>query len=408
MLSISGRRCTTGQGIYAFKCRRAEQLFNTLQQVIQVRNLNPDSSVLETLAMESTRPPGTLPRPPPTSHPDYLEPAPAPSHSSRFSGTIRLGSISSGPLSPEVHSPGSPSSTNILEVMPLAPLPAGGAQVTNLYQFQDFPQQREHNNNKKPKVELSGHSYSNTRDINSDLATLRHSLQQRQLDQGDDDDSVDMEELCPASALCETVPLSPSHSTASEHYATLAVEREPDDRLYMNLAPGENNALSAIREEAGAIHRNSYPNPQTPASAAPSTRNTNFSFMDRMELEEEKHNYANLGPTEVKYDARLLNRQRSKLSRGPSLEVPPVPEEHNPKVKYAILDLHSSKTDSEGEIAQSLPPSSPKKPTIGYTTIDFNKTVALKSVALGTEVDTEGSRKTRHNSTALPPNSSGT
>lgn len=32
----SGRRCSTGPGIYAFKCRRAEQLFNLVQTNIQV------------------------------------------------------------------------------------------------------------------------------------------------------------------------------------------------------------------------------------------------------------------------------------------------------------------------------------------------------------------------------------
>lgn len=41
----SGRRCPTGAGIYAFRCRKAEQLFNLLQQNIQLRNLNDDANV---------------------------------------------------------------------------------------------------------------------------------------------------------------------------------------------------------------------------------------------------------------------------------------------------------------------------------------------------------------------------
>lgn len=41
----SGRRCPTGAGIYAFRCRKAEQLFNLLQQNIQLRNLNEDANV---------------------------------------------------------------------------------------------------------------------------------------------------------------------------------------------------------------------------------------------------------------------------------------------------------------------------------------------------------------------------
>lgn len=38
----SGRRCPTGPGIYAFRCQRAEQLFNLLQQHIQIRNLSDE------------------------------------------------------------------------------------------------------------------------------------------------------------------------------------------------------------------------------------------------------------------------------------------------------------------------------------------------------------------------------
>lgn len=34
-----GRRCPTGPGIYAFKCSRAEQLFNLLQTQVQVSSL---------------------------------------------------------------------------------------------------------------------------------------------------------------------------------------------------------------------------------------------------------------------------------------------------------------------------------------------------------------------------------
>lgn len=45
----AGRRCTTGPGIYAFRCRRAEHLFNMLQSYIQLRNLSDD---LATVANE--------------------------------------------------------------------------------------------------------------------------------------------------------------------------------------------------------------------------------------------------------------------------------------------------------------------------------------------------------------------
>ncbi|NXO04308.1 FRS3 factor, partial [Rhinopomastus cyanomelas] len=36
----SGRRCQTGQGIFAFKCSRAEEIFNLLQDVMQCNSIN--------------------------------------------------------------------------------------------------------------------------------------------------------------------------------------------------------------------------------------------------------------------------------------------------------------------------------------------------------------------------------
>ena len=50
-----------------------------------------------------------------------------------------------------------------------------------------------------------------------------------------------------------------------------------------------------------------------------------------------------------------------------------------------------------------LSPESPHKASQGYATIDFNKTVALSnSTTPSSELDSEGSRKTRHNSTVVP------
>ncbi|XP_048409060.1 fibroblast growth factor receptor substrate 2-like isoform X1 [Stegostoma tigrinum] len=36
----SGRRCQTGQGIFAFKCARAEEIFNLLQEIMQCNSIN--------------------------------------------------------------------------------------------------------------------------------------------------------------------------------------------------------------------------------------------------------------------------------------------------------------------------------------------------------------------------------
>lgn len=39
-----GRRCATGEGIYAFRCRRAEILFQTLQNYIQMTSIGDDGT----------------------------------------------------------------------------------------------------------------------------------------------------------------------------------------------------------------------------------------------------------------------------------------------------------------------------------------------------------------------------
>lgn len=201
----AGRRCTTGEGIYAFRCRRAESLFQTLQSYIQQSfiddgnvsvNATSDSSaplaangpsaistsISSNYILPNSRSANQVLRTSPsvcsdgtnrsldalaaptTNSPDgnYLEPlltsrsttlpqfnaVGSTSHRDSLSGTA------SGPLSPggnvDPHSPGSPNSiNNILEVTSLNPLPSGnykiiGAGVSNIYQ--EFPL-RESNSN---------------------------------------------------------------------------------------------------------------------------------------------------------------------------------------------------------------------------------------------------------------------
>ncbi|XP_058443111.1 uncharacterized protein LOC131425322 [Malaya genurostris] len=198
----AGRRCTTGEGIYAFKCRRAETLFYTVQSYINGRiysdeNTNPNdpypipvASSGPSVAARSVSQNNTATRnsqqnatgtgiyiinrtgiatsqslsPNGTIHSNsnqsrstdtlpieanYLEPTPnrptgqPQTVTTRFQQGLRLSSVSSGPVSPDVTSPGSPNSvTNILEVTTLNPLPtnntSGGTHgVSNLYQ--EFP-----------------------------------------------------------------------------------------------------------------------------------------------------------------------------------------------------------------------------------------------------------------------------
>lgn len=180
----SGRRCETGEGIFSFKCRRADVLFNTLQSYINGRAYNntddsnlhdfavPNASNRNIAQLNSLNMGGTLhtsiqgssyvvnARPNSSLSPagtnsiqsrstdtltaDYLEPNPSrilTSHAARLSANMRLSSFGSGgPLSPS--SPGSPNSyTNILEITNLNPIPQ---PLTHGNIYQEYPSSSMH------------------------------------------------------------------------------------------------------------------------------------------------------------------------------------------------------------------------------------------------------------------------
>ncbi|QQP38376.1 Putative LOC100877025 [Caligus rogercresseyi] len=67
----SGRRCKTGAGIYAFRCNRAEQLFNLLQSRVRNYHMTLNSNIVlrgrqdRPSSDSSARPEGAIPAPQP-------------------------------------------------------------------------------------------------------------------------------------------------------------------------------------------------------------------------------------------------------------------------------------------------------------------------------------------------------
>uniref|UniRef100_A0A1B6ETL1 IRS-type PTB domain-containing protein n=2 Tax=Proconiini TaxID=565685 RepID=A0A1B6ETL1_9HEMI len=156
-----------------------------------------------------------------------------------------------------------------------------------------------------------------------------------------------------------------------------AVDGDPSglsSPVYMNVIPGQEVVVPALPTEPP-------PRPQS-----------------KLDLDlEERHCYANLEPGE-------LESLRG-MERYPPSTPPPQ------QINYILLDLDqtsssSSLTGAPNQptspvtltSASSLTPESPNKPSEGYATIDFNRTVALCAVSCPL-VEEEGSRKTRHNST---------
>lgn len=189
-----------------------------------------------------------------------------------------------------------------------------------------------------------------------------------------------------------TSPTSPYQAYDSEtNYARLdALLKSEQLHLYMNVEP-EN---SRDKEELDL----------------PATTQSNIDY--------EGHCYANLGLGPGELDIPL--KPRAVLVSHPtpapisSMETPPA-EHRAPirQVNYIVLDLdrgtdtvpslQTTPLSPVGSICSAAPVESPRATTqtsLGYATIDFDKTAALShSVNPKLDLDTEGSRKTRHNST---------
>ncbi|GJQ75550.1 hypothetical protein Trydic_g17635 [Trypoxylus dichotomus] len=176
-----GRRCPTGHGIYAFHCLKAEQLFNVVQQNIQLRNLADDNLQISDfpVPLTSTGPPVHRR----TSQADsYLNPGNT--QPVRAYPTLsRPGSVTSnGPISPPAMSPLSLTESNF-----------------------------EQNNNKRDSS-VTEQSYTNT--------------------------SMAMEEhICLPSYINITMVNSPSN----ENYVNV---QEQNNHLYMNINCNGTNAES--------------------------------------------------------------------------------------------------------------------------------------------------------------------
>ncbi|XP_066592270.1 fibroblast growth factor receptor substrate 2 [Prorops nasuta] len=393
----SGRRCSTGPGIYAFKCRRAAHLFNLVQTNIQhVCNNSTDDTISRELPVVA-HPASTVPRMTIPFEPNYLDPTPVRGNnrvnhrfaSNQPNGIGRLGSIgsNSGPMSPQ-GTMGSPSPPPILPLQPppntsqpyLSPVYANDdilSAVTNV--------EVEHNNNKSLRRALQRSCTISSSTSNSGFIGIE------QIPMHKSQEIVNHDKPCalPTASYInvdinsDISPLSPSHSI-SDVPSSKEDTNEVDglSHAYMNISPGQENGDSSILRIR--------PPPLPPIQT---------------DMEDgAKHCYANLEGNEIEN----LRKRFSAVSIHEKSPLPPSTPTGGSitrEVNYAILDL-DTKDIITGSLVDSTentlpsPPESPNKLQKGYATIDFNKTAALShSVNPNVVNDNEGSRKTRHNST---------
>lgn len=319
-----GRRCPTGPGIYAFKCRKAEQLFNLLQQ-----NLTEEShlGIGVTSIGNGTEFHGPAVISGPSVH--RRTPSQPEGYSSNNSSTVRT--------HPTLSRPGSIVSNGQLSPTSTSPPP-----ITESF---------EHNNNKRGSL-VPEHSYTNT----SSLIEIENT---------------------PSYMNLNSVT---SPKITSENYVNLP---EANCHLYMNVSTFDASLLSS-------------PTTKDTQTEIPPTLNLEH------DLEEFKHNYANIDSSKLEKFRPALNINFDKISLPPS--VPQTPTYISVReMNYVELDLITGGKTNPNPQPQ---PESPNKVKKSYVTIDFDKTNAL-SQSINPRADVEeGIRKTRHNSTICEVSSS--
>ncbi|KAJ1518824.1 hypothetical protein ONE63_011557 [Megalurothrips usitatus] len=361
----SGRRAPTGEGIYAFRCQRASQLFNHLQAQFQY----------------STEPSG------------YLEPNQPRSvviRQRQWNSNGRMDSIhSSGPVSPPPISPPPPATS--------APLtPANGADLPPIplvpEEAEDSGVCDDSNNNEHP--------YLNYEII--EVVQLSSSKEEPT--------EIAPPPLPPAPAymnveISQNGDLPTSHSSDALVYGAGCNGEDQDsngevlrDHLYMNVVPGYENAPAAeervppegvaiIAKPVSGVPLPFVPKASQSLTSGPLMRGKALAkLLIGQDSEEDAHPcYTNLSPSERE-----------------GLESASTPPQNLATVNYAVLDLNQPPSSPASSLTPTgINPESPQEASSrGYVTIDFNKTEALSHSVNPNlmDVDHEGCRKTRHNS----------
>ncbi|XP_011163009.2 fibroblast growth factor receptor substrate 3 [Solenopsis invicta] len=385
----SGRRCSTGPGIYAFKCRRAEELFNLVQTKIQIRNNSGDDTLSRDLPIPS-HPATLMTNVAVQMEPNYLDPISSRSNnrtSSRLPHSQQNGirRLSSGPISPQ-GTLGSPSPPLMLPPPPPISQPHPSSLYVNEEVLSSLPIEMERNNNKSlgRTVQRSpqnafisvNKAISISGPVETELIPIQGSIEVTC------DATSPLTTMAPYMNidLCsESSPISPTHSTSeTNQLKEESNDVEGSEHAYMNISPGQDHA------ENIAIRVRPPPLPVLQSDVEEGSR----------------HCYANLEASEIESLRKRFSgtsvAEKSPLA--PSTPTGCLIRE----VNYAVLDLDKKDTDASDNAINTAPspPESPNKPQKGYATIDFNKTAALShSVNPNLVNDNEGCRKTRHNST---------
>lgn len=386
-------RCQTGEGVYAFKCRRAEQLFNVLQDCVQNAGHTPGDG-----------PEGTGPailrsatsRPASDSDPS-VTPALSPSRSQPNGGVVESATATSV-LYPQAGGSANRSSAQAIymneEAMPIIqqgpPSPKSSASSPRMHEYVNtsaVPVVMAENSDRfesaaqisRPGSQVSTGSYANgvsQQEKKNSFSGIFHNAHIN----GNSPLSIPQPQLSATESEAQSAATTPRRTSADLlDVATpdeVFVYEQRDSPMYVNVTPD--------------VFRNGF-----------------------HQQRDAEHCYANISVGA----AGLVCSNPSPTS---SVSSPGMRQQATKQVNYIVLDL--ARNESPCSVAGTttvaavagVPGSSFSEPNSpnrrvstsaaeGYAMIDFDKTVALSNSANPNLQDDDGSsRKTRHNSTITP------
>lgn len=419
-----GRRCPTGAGIYAFRCKKAETLFNMLQHSIQVGNLTDERRM--TSAGGITASPGDYPIPMASNGPpvpnrvlpgsaasggpqpldggSYLNPSGTTATGTIRTHTVRPDSVTSnGGLGGGPNSPVSPISPQPTAFLPNGDVMGAGGVV-------------EWNNNKRGS--LCGGTQQQGTAVANGYSNAQVVMEQQQIAaaQATGNGAPTYINLIPTAVSAPTPGVLMNNSMSLSNAPTVPCTPTPFDNTYVNVTT--NNATNA--------YMNITCQPQTPGPhdmhtfAALMLPPPPSKIMGVESPDDRQHCYINI------VDPLMSSSTSMPIWRGPSGSVPSTPTVAG---NYAELDLPSKfnpqmvSSTTYTSLISSVPLTSTAPPPFivtnptpsllsapdphdtsaakPYVTIDWRATTALTQTRTNQQlVDTDkGSRKTRHNST---------
>ncbi|XP_058500693.1 fibroblast growth factor receptor substrate 2-like [Solea solea] len=450
----SGRRCQTGQGIFAFKCARAEEIFNMLQEVMHSHSISVvEEAVLEpsqqgahtpaaqgysvpTLPNGVTRIPsfGEAPSHPSTRHPSVASTRlPSVGEESTHPLLVTEDAIHTyvnttgllddqnspltvttpleSPTSPQSQAPPTPPPPPRVRSEPLAPPPQSEPQVL---------------------LEPQG-----VRFVLGPTPVQRQLMEKRQQEQKE---AEPPETNGHVEAAAKPDPV-PQHSNSPASNPSTAPRRHRPPPLTPDLQNVNNSAqrrtalldyenLPALppvweaRKPSAEEEENGCGAMKTPSLNGynhHSLLHHSFSHPLSAALES-SHNYVNTENVTAPLSAHRPDTARRR-SDAPTIfnfdfRRPPLPGQPDPPktLNYIEVEMDSSVANrgaSDGSNPHTprtptspLPPTTPTRRTELYALIDIERTAAMSNLQKARPRDDGTSRKTRHNSTELPTKNS--